>query len=104
MLEACGHQDLARQARALTSQIAVLIVINLVIGFAGGDIPKIPLNLPLLKGASVVGGTVNGTGSITFRATVVTAKIGLVTAPRNQNAVTNASPKLNANTQARIVM
>jgi NADPH2:quinone reductase len=27
----------------------------LVIGFANGDIPKLPLNLPLLKGASVVG-------------------------------------------------
>jgi NADPH2:quinone reductase len=27
----------------------------LVIGFASGDIPKIPLNLPLLKGCSVVG-------------------------------------------------
>ena len=27
----------------------------LVIGFAGGDIPKIPLNLPLLKGFSIVG-------------------------------------------------
>ena len=28
---------------------------HLVIGFAAGDIPKIPLNLPLLKGASIVG-------------------------------------------------
>jgi NADPH2:quinone reductase len=27
----------------------------LVIGFANGDIPKLPLNLPLLKGASLVG-------------------------------------------------
>jgi NADPH2:quinone reductase len=27
----------------------------LVIGFAAGDIPKLPLNLPLLKGASIVG-------------------------------------------------
>ena len=27
----------------------------LVIGFAAGDIPAIPLNLPLLKGASIVG-------------------------------------------------
>lgn len=27
----------------------------LVVGFAAGDIPRIPLNLPLLKGASVVG-------------------------------------------------
>lgn len=27
----------------------------LVIGFTAGDIPKIPLNLPLLKGASIVG-------------------------------------------------
>ena len=27
----------------------------LVIGFAGGHIPKLPMNLPLLKGASVVG-------------------------------------------------
>ena len=28
---------------------------HLVIGFAAGDIPKLPLNLPLLKGANVVG-------------------------------------------------
>jgi NADPH2:quinone reductase len=28
---------------------------HLVIGFAAGDIPKLPLNLALLKGASVVG-------------------------------------------------
>ena len=27
----------------------------LVIGFAGGEIPKIPLNLPLLKGSSIMG-------------------------------------------------
>ena len=27
----------------------------LVVGFAAGDIPKLPLNLPLLKGASIVG-------------------------------------------------
>ena len=27
----------------------------LVIGFTAGDIPRIPLNLPLLKGCSVVG-------------------------------------------------
>ncbi|MGE4244161.1 NADPH:quinone oxidoreductase family protein [Ramlibacter sp.] len=27
----------------------------LVVGFAGGPIPKLPLNLPLLKGASIVG-------------------------------------------------
>ena len=27
----------------------------LVVGFAGGDIPKIPLNLPLVKGSSIVG-------------------------------------------------
>eukprot|EP00301_Raphidiophrys_heterophryoidea_P003178 c11447_g1_i2.p2 GENE.c11447_g1_i2~~c11447_g1_i2.p2 ORF type:complete len:111 (-),score=28.96 c11447_g1_i2:118-450(-) len=27
----------------------------LVIGFAGGDIPRIALNLPLLKGTSIVG-------------------------------------------------
>jgi NADPH2:quinone reductase len=27
----------------------------LVVGFAAGDIPKIPLNLPLLKGCQVVG-------------------------------------------------
>jgi len=27
----------------------------LVVGFAGGDIPKIPLNLPLLKGCSILG-------------------------------------------------
>ncbi|MDH3321279.1 MAG: NADPH:quinone oxidoreductase family protein [Betaproteobacteria bacterium] len=28
---------------------------HLVIGFAAGDIPKLPLNLPLLKGAAVIG-------------------------------------------------
>lgn len=28
---------------------------HLVVGFAGGDIPRIPLNLPLLKGFSIVG-------------------------------------------------
>ncbi|MFS4416549.1 NADPH:quinone oxidoreductase family protein [Maribacter sp. 2307ULW6-5] len=28
---------------------------HLVVGFAAGEIPKLPLNLPLLKGASVVG-------------------------------------------------
>jgi len=27
----------------------------LVVGFAAGDIPALPLNLPLLKGASIVG-------------------------------------------------
>ena len=27
----------------------------LVVGFAAGDIPKIPLNLPLLKGCQIVG-------------------------------------------------
>jgi NADPH2:quinone reductase len=27
----------------------------LVVGFAGGEIPKLPLNLPLIKGASLVG-------------------------------------------------
>jgi NADPH2:quinone reductase len=27
----------------------------LVVGFAAGDIPKIPLNLPLIKGCSIVG-------------------------------------------------
>ena len=28
---------------------------HLVVGFAAGDIPRLPLNLPLLKGASIVG-------------------------------------------------
>jgi NADPH2:quinone reductase len=28
---------------------------HLVVGFTAGDIPKLPLNLPLLKGASLVG-------------------------------------------------
>jgi NADPH2:quinone reductase len=28
---------------------------HLVVGFASGDVPRLPLNLPLLKGASVVG-------------------------------------------------
>lgn len=28
---------------------------HLVVGFAAGDVPKMPLNLPLLKGASIVG-------------------------------------------------
>ena len=32
-----------------------IMVAMLVIGFAAGDIPKIPLNLPLIKGCSIVG-------------------------------------------------
>lgn len=32
----------------------------LVVGFAAGDIPKIPLNLPLLKGCSIVGVNIGG--------------------------------------------
>jgi NADPH2:quinone reductase len=31
-----------------------------VVGFAAGDIPKIPLNLPLLKGSSIVGSSLGG--------------------------------------------
>jgi NADPH2:quinone reductase len=31
-----------------------------VVGFAAGDIPKIPLNLPLLKGSSIIGSSLGG--------------------------------------------
>jgi len=31
-----------------------------VVGFAAGDIPKLPLNLPLLKGSSIVGSSLGG--------------------------------------------
>jgi len=31
-----------------------------VVGFAAGDIPKIPLNLPLLKGSAIVGSSLGG--------------------------------------------
>jgi NADPH2:quinone reductase len=31
-----------------------------VVGFASGDIPKLPLNLPLLKGSSIVGSSLGG--------------------------------------------
>ncbi|MEP2025356.1 MAG: NADPH:quinone oxidoreductase family protein [Reichenbachiella sp.] len=68
-------EDLKAQAKALTDGKGVDVIYDpigdkyteqalraiawkgrhLVVGFAAGDIPKIPLNLPLLKGCSIVG-------------------------------------------------
>jgi NADPH2:quinone reductase len=68
-------EDLKERAKALTAGTGVDVVFDpvggqllepavratgwngrvLVIGFAGGSIPKLPVNLPLLKGSSVVG-------------------------------------------------
>ena len=68
-------EDLRGRVRALTDDRGVDVVYDavggpysepafrsiawrgrlLVVGFAAGDIPKLPLNLPLLKGASIVG-------------------------------------------------
>jgi NADPH:quinone reductase len=69
------REDLRERVKALTGSRGVDVVYDpvggahtepafrslawrgrlLVVGFAGGEIPKLPLNLPLLKGASVVG-------------------------------------------------
>jgi NADPH:quinone reductase len=69
------REDLKQQVKALTNNEGVDIVLDpvggahadaairsmrwrgryLVVGFAGGEIPRIPLNLPLLKGCSIVG-------------------------------------------------
>ena len=68
-------EDLRERLKALTGARGVDVVVDpvggsfsepafrsvawrgrfLVVGFAGGEIPKIPLNLPLLKGSSIVG-------------------------------------------------
>ena len=70
-----GHEDLRQRMADLTGGRGVDVVYDpvggqltepalrstawrgrvLIIGFAGGDIPKIPANLPLLKGCAVVG-------------------------------------------------
>jgi NADPH2:quinone reductase len=70
-----GREDLRERIKALTDGRGVDVVYDpvggaysepafrslawrgrlLVVGFAAGEIPKLPLNLPLLKGASVVG-------------------------------------------------
>lgn len=70
-----SKEDLKTQAKALTEGKGVDVVYDpigdkyteaalraiawngryLVVGFAAGEIPKIPLNLPLLKGCSIVG-------------------------------------------------
>jgi NADPH:quinone reductase len=70
-----GREDLKERVKALTEGRGVDVVYDpvggdysepalrgmawkgrfLVVGFAAGDIPKIPLNLPLLKGCSLVG-------------------------------------------------
>ncbi|WP_456459565.1 NADPH:quinone oxidoreductase family protein [Reichenbachiella sp.] len=70
-----SQEDLKTQAKALTNGNGVDVVYDpvgdrftepalraiawkgryLVVGFAAGEIPKIPLNLPLLKGCSIVG-------------------------------------------------
>jgi len=69
------HDDLRARVKAITGGNGVDVVYDpvggayselalrdmawggrfLVIGFAAGDIPKIPLNLPLIKGCSIVG-------------------------------------------------
>ena len=70
-----GKEDLRERVRELTDGRGVDVIYDpvgadlaepafrsigwngrfLVIGFAGGQIPKLPMNLPLLKGASLVG-------------------------------------------------
>lgn len=70
-----AQEDLRERLKALTGKGGVDVVFDpvgdryaepafrslgwggryLVIGFAGGEIPKLPLNLPLLKGSSLVG-------------------------------------------------
>lgn len=70
-----GHEDLKERIKALTSGRGADVIYDpvggslaepalraiawegryLVIGFASGDIPKIPLNLTLLKGCQIVG-------------------------------------------------
>jgi NADPH:quinone reductase len=70
-----GREDLKERVKALTEGRGVDVIYDpvggdysepalrgmawkgrfLVVGFAAGDIPKIPLNLPLLKGCSLVG-------------------------------------------------
>jgi len=70
-----GREDLREQLRALTGDRGVDVVYDpvggpytepalrgtawggrfLVVGFAAGEIPRIPLNLPLLKGCDIVG-------------------------------------------------
>lgn len=70
-----SHEDIKNQAKLLTEGKGVDVVYDpigdrftepalrsmawkgryLVVGFAAGEIPKIPLNLPLLKGCSIVG-------------------------------------------------
>ena len=73
--EAIGYDDLRAQLDALTGKRGVDVVYDpvggdlfeqalratawrgrvLVIGFASGQIPRVPMNLPLLKGISIVG-------------------------------------------------
>jgi NADPH2:quinone reductase len=70
-----GAEDLRERVKALTDSRGVDVVYDavggpytepafrslawrgrlLVVGFAAGEIPRLPLNLPLLKGAAVVG-------------------------------------------------
>jgi NADPH2:quinone reductase len=70
-----SNEDLRERIKALTNGQGVDVIVDpvggsysepalrgmawngrfLVIGFAAGDIPRIPLNLPLLKGCSIVG-------------------------------------------------
>ena len=46
----------------------------LIVGFAGGDIPALPVNLPLLKGAALVGVDYRQFGAV-FEAAVLADKI-----------------------------
>jgi NADPH2:quinone reductase len=70
-----GNEDLKQRISALTQRQGVDVIVDpvggaysepalrgmawngrfLVIGFTAGDIPRIPLNLPLLKGCAIVG-------------------------------------------------
>jgi NADPH2:quinone reductase len=70
-----GSEDLRARVKAITAGRGVDVVYDpvggpysepalrdmawngrfLVVGFAAGDIPKVPLNLPLLKGCAIVG-------------------------------------------------
>lgn len=73
----------------------------LVVGFAGGDIPKIPLNLPLLKRASIVGvdwgGHVRaeaGAASVIFERMIELVNEGLINPQPTATFALEESPAL----------